>query len=101
MEVRYSRRATAKIETLCAYYEAQQKGLRKRARLAITETLRKLSDNPMIGRPFQANPDYREKVIGFGSSHLIALYRVDAVQGFVVIVAIRHERELGYDVEGP
>lgn len=101
MEVRYSRRAAAKIEALCVYYESRQQGLRKRMRVAITETLNKLSSNPMIGRPFVANPDYREKVIGFGSSHMVALYRFDAVQGIVVIAAIRHERELGYDIQEP
>jgi hypothetical protein len=39
-------------------------------------------------------PEYRERLIPFGSGAYLALYRYDG--GTVTILAIRHGREAGY-----
>jgi plasmid stabilization system protein ParE len=40
------------------------------------------------------DPEYREWIIEFGESGYIALYRYAG--GTAVILAVRHQRELGY-----
>lgn len=65
----------------------------------IVGSLNALASNPAMDRPYAANPGYREKVIAFGSSHFVALYRIDGDDS-VIVAAIRHERESGYEVEG-
>lgn len=39
-------------------------------------------------------PEYREWMIAFGDSGYVALYRYDGQTA--VIVAVRHQREVGY-----
>ena len=95
--VRYSIEAAAKIKRACEFYETLDQGLYKKAMLAITSSLSKLADRPKVGRPFVHNMNYRERFIPFGSSHFIALYRIDEMDGSVVVVALRHEREMGYE----
>ena len=40
-------------------------------------------------------PEYRELVIGFGHHGYVALYRLDGDS--VIVVAIRHQLEAGYE----
>lgn len=97
--VRYALQAAAKIRSLCDYYAAVDDHLRARAMNVIVTSLNALASNPAMGRPYAANADYREKVIAFGSSHFIALYRIDGDDN-VIVTAIRHERESGYGEDG-
>ncbi|QHD70516.1 type II toxin-antitoxin system RelE/ParE family toxin [Sphingobium yanoikuyae] len=39
-------------------------------------------------------PEYREKLIAFGNSGYVALYRLDG--DVVAILAVRHQKESGY-----
>jgi plasmid stabilization system protein ParE len=41
--------------------------------------------------------DFRELLIDFGNDGYVALYRVDALANTVTIVAIRHQREAGFE----
>jgi plasmid stabilization system protein ParE len=95
-EVRYSPRAAAKIKSLCEYYADIDPQLADKARSAIVESLNLLIERPRIGRPAIERPKFRERVIRFGSSHFLALYYLDEITGDVLVVAIRHEREMGY-----
>lgn len=97
-QVKYSLQAQAKIASACAFYAALDEKLGERAMSIIITSIDKLADHPKTGRPFLENLNYRERVIPFGSSHFLALYRINDV-GDVVIVSLRHERELGYDME--
>lgn len=54
-----------------------------------------LEDNPLIGRP--AGDDKRELLIGRGSRGYIALYRYLSLIDVVLILAIRAQRERGYE----
>jgi plasmid stabilization system protein ParE len=66
-----------------------------RAVKAIRQEVKVLAHQPAIGRPMQdMEPEYREWQIDFGDSGYVVLYRlaVDAV----VILAVRHQREVGY-----
>ena len=54
-----------------------------------------LAQQPGSGRPAaQMEPEFRERIIPFGGSGYIALYRYDGEQA--VILAVRHQREAGY-----
>lgn len=65
----------------------------KKSALAITQAIKILQKHPHIGRLVQDMPQhYRELVIHFGSSGYIARYRLQ--QDRVVILAIRHQKEL-------
>lgn len=50
-----------------------------------------------MGRPVaELEPEMREWVIEFGHGGYVALYRFDAKE--VVILAVRHGREAGYEI---
>lgn len=67
----------------------------QRAVKAIRERVKILSYQPETGRPTEEmEPEYREWLIDFGESGYIALYRFDGEK--VVIVAVRHQKEVGY-----
>ena len=53
-----------------------------------------LERHPLIGRP--APPELRELVIGTGSRGYVALYRYEALDDLVLMLAIRAQREKGF-----
>ena len=53
-----------------------------------------LADNPLIGRPAEA--ELRELVIGRDATGYVALYRYLSEFDTVLILAIRAQREAGY-----
>lgn len=53
-----------------------------------------LTRMPKIGRPVQAG--LRELIIDFGSSGYLALYDFDETAGEIVVLAVRHQKELDY-----
>jgi plasmid stabilization system protein ParE len=66
-----------------------------RAVAAIREGVRILAKSPHIGRPAEdMDPEYREKLIGFGNSGYVILYRLDGET--VALLAVRHQKEAGY-----
>ena len=66
-----------------------------RAVATIRASMKILAASPRIGRPAEdMDPDYREKLIDFGNSGYVALYRLNGET--VVILAVRHQKEAGY-----
>ena len=67
----------------------------RRAVRAIREGLHLLETHPEAGRPAEGmEPEFRERWISFGSGGYLTLYRLDGPR--VVILAVRHGRELGF-----
>lgn len=67
----------------------------KRAVKTLREGVKVVAHQPGIGRPADnMQPEYREWMIDFGDSGYVALYRYDGKTA--VIVAVRHQREVGY-----
>lgn len=95
-QVRFSLRAAAKLKTLCEFYAEIDVELGDRARHTVVNTLDKLIEHPGIGRPYPDRPKFRERIIRFGASHFLALYFLDVQSGDIIIVGLRHEREMGY-----
>lgn len=54
-----------------------------------------LKQHPLIGRGVESG--LRELVISRGRSGYLALYRYDAVTDTALILALRHQREGGYE----
>ena len=61
----------------------------------IVDALRILEAHPLVGRPVSGGK--RELVISRGRSGYIALYEYDPKRDQVVILAIRHQREAGFE----
>jgi plasmid stabilization system protein ParE len=68
----------------------------KRAGQAIERQFLLLEASPEIGRPFPEAPELRELVIAFGDSGYVALYRYEATDDAVYVLAFRHQKEAGY-----
>lgn len=54
-----------------------------------------LATHPLIGRPCEQG--LRELVISRGNTGYLALYRFDASSDEVLVLALRHQREAGWD----
>ena len=68
----------------------------RRAAQAIERQFILLETTPDIGRPLSDMPELRELMIAFGESGYVALYRHEAVEAVVYILAFRHQKEAGY-----
>ncbi len=68
----------------------------RRAAEAIKKAFALLADFPEMGRPYPQEPGWRESLIAFGESGYVALYRHEAHEDAVFILAFRHQREAGY-----
>ncbi|MDT3380202.1 type II toxin-antitoxin system RelE/ParE family toxin [Labrys neptuniae] len=93
-QVIFSPAALRDLERLRAFLHSKNQMAGKRAATAIIQTIQTLTAHPEIGRPIQ-DAEERELVINFGRDGYVALYRYDGDK--VVILAIRHGREAGYD----
>lgn len=68
----------------------------KRAADAVDRHFSFLETYPEIGRPDLDEPELRELLIPFGDSGYVALYRFEAAEDVVVILAFRHQKEAGH-----
>lgn len=64
------------------------------AAAAIRSAVENLSAHPLTGRRVEG--DLRELVISYGATGYIALYRFVVPRNEVRILALRHQREIGY-----
>jgi plasmid stabilization system protein ParE len=88
-----SNRARDDLVRLHAFLREKDALAAKRAVLAIRDAFAPLQYTPLIGRPIEA---LREFVIEFGASGYLALYRYDAADDTVVVLAIKHQLENDY-----
>ena len=96
-QVTLSANALRNLDRLLIFLKPKNPAATRRAAQAIKKTLKLLADNPEMGRVIEDMPeDYREVVIEFGKSGYLARYRFDSDEDIVVILAIRHQRELDY-----
>ena len=59
----------------------------------IARGIRLLSEHPLIGRPVEQG--LRELIISRGRSGYVALYRYHVAADEVMVLALRHQREIG------
>jgi plasmid stabilization system protein ParE len=93
--LRYSDRAARDLVRI-AELLAKEDSTRAPAAVArVIDAIRILERHPLVGRV--ADDPLRELIISYGRSGYIALYRYDARRDRVLIKAIRHQREVGFE----
>jgi plasmid stabilization system protein ParE len=93
-QVIYSARA---LENLAHALEApagEPAAAREATPGAIESAINHLAAHPLVGRRVEG--DIRELVISFGATGFVALYRFVVQQDQVRVLALRHQREIGY-----
>ena len=93
-QVVYSARSLAHIERAFQFLREKNPAAAMDAVIAIQSAVENLAAHPLIGRRIEG--EVRELVISYGQTGYIALYRFVVPQNEVRILAIRHQRELGF-----
>lgn len=93
-EIVYSARALENLEHAFGFLLEENPAVAVAAADAITSAIDTLASHPLIGRRVEG--DLRELVISFGATGYIALYRFVVQIDQVRILALRHQREIGY-----
>lgn len=95
MQLKWAPSALHDVQRLHRFLLDKSPDAASRAVAAIRNGVRVLGEQPLIGRPVDDMPvEFRDWIIDFGDSGYVARYRVDAAE--VVILAIRHQREVGF-----
>jgi len=84
------------LERCRRYLRQRSPEAARRAAQTIAQQLAQLEVHPAVGRPFPESPELRELVIPFGDAGYVALYRHEAADDTVYVLAFRHQREAGY-----
>jgi plasmid stabilization system protein ParE len=94
-QVRFAPGAIRDLQRLREFLRPKNPAAARRAAEAILKAMQVLGLQPQIGRPVADMPDeYREWPIDFGDSGYLARYRFEGES--VTILALRHQKELGY-----
>jgi plasmid stabilization system protein ParE len=93
--ITYAPGAVLDLERLWDFLAAHDPEVALAAAEAIVEAVSVLERHPLIGRPAEAG--MRELVIARGRTGCVALYDWLEVIDTVVILALRHHREVGYE----
>jgi addiction module RelE/StbE family toxin len=93
--VEYSPRAIEDIQRLVDFLREADSAAADATADLIEEALILLARHPLIGH--WASPRHRELVISRGRTGYIALYSYDARRDRVIVKAIRHQREAGFE----
>lgn len=90
----YARRALSHLERLADFLCESDPAAALATADLIAEAVQILKRHPLIGRP--AEGGLRELVISRGRSGYLALYSFEEAADTVLILALRHQREAGY-----
>lgn len=91
----WSPAALLDLQRLYRFLSRKNVDVAKRAVRSIREGMNVITKQPGIGRPVEdMEPEFREWLIDFGDSGYVVLYCYDGENA--VILAVRHQRELGY-----
>jgi plasmid stabilization system protein ParE len=93
-QVVYSAYAVENIERAMQHLREKNPELAVASAAAIRSAVENLATHPLIGRRVEG--DLRELVISYGATGYIALYRFEIQRDQVRVLALRHQREVGY-----
>src|SRR5580658_2429971 len=93
-QVVYSARSLVHIERAFQFLRDKNPAAVLDAVTAIQSAVDNLAAHPLVGRRIEG--ELRELVISYGQTGYIALYRFVVPQNEVRLLAIRHQRELGF-----
>ena len=92
--IRYAPKAVVDFDRIVDFLTESGAGSPEGVGESVVEAIEILAQHPMIGRP--ADSGLRELVISRGKSGYVALYRFDVATDTVTILAMRHQREVGF-----
>jgi plasmid stabilization system protein ParE len=90
----YSARALAHLERAFEFLRRERPDAAAAAASAIRSGVENLATHPLLGR--RLHGDIRELVISYGQTGYVALYRFVVPKDEVRVLAIRHQREIGF-----
>lgn len=91
----WSPRALRDVQRLHQFLAGKSPAAAVRAVQAIRSGVKVITLQPGIGRPIdELDVQYREWSLSFGDSGYVVRYRLD--DNIIIILAVRHQRELGY-----
>jgi plasmid stabilization system protein ParE len=90
----YSKRALDHIERAFEFLRDKNPDAAQNAVTAIQTAIDNLAAHPLVGRRVEG--ELRELIISYGHSGYVALYRFVISTDEVRILAIRHQREVGF-----
>ena len=90
----YSKRALDHIERAFEFLRDKNAAATHSAVTAIQSAVDNLCAHPLVGRRLEG--ELRELIISYGQSGYVALYRFVISKDEVRILAIRHQREIGF-----
>jgi plasmid stabilization system protein ParE len=90
----YSKRALDHVERAFVFLRDKNPDAAQNAVMAIRSAVENLAAHPLVGRRVEG--DLRELIISYGHSGYVALYRFVVSHDEVRILAIRHQREVGF-----
>jgi plasmid stabilization system protein ParE len=93
-KVVYSARSLDHIDRAFQFLRDKNPGAALNAVTAIQSAVEILAAHPLVGRRLEG--ELRELIISYGQSGYVALYRFVVSKDEVRILAIRHQRELGF-----
>lgn len=93
-QVVYSARSLDHLERAFQFLREKNPDAALDAVAAIQSAVDNLRAHPLIGRRIEG--ELRELVISYGQTGYLALYRFVVSQDEVRVLAIRHQRELGF-----
>jgi plasmid stabilization system protein ParE len=95
--VEITQRALADLERLFDFLAAENPRKAREQILSVRRAFELLADHPLLGRP--AEDGRRELVLSRGRYGYIAKYRWLPVEDIVLVLAVRHQLEAGYEGE--
>jgi plasmid stabilization system protein ParE len=93
-QVVYSARSLVHLELAFRFLRDKNPAAARDAVIALQSAVDNLSAHPLTGRRIEG--EVRELVISYGQTGYVALYRFVVPQNEVRILAVRHQRELGF-----
>lgn len=93
-QVVYSARALENLERAFEFIAENDPQAALAAAAAVRSAVESLAAHPLVGRRIEG--DLRELVISYGATGYVALYRFLVQRDGVRILALRHQREIGY-----
>jgi len=82
----------------CRHFLAEKDRLvTMKAARAIEKQFARLETEPESGRPVGNHMELRELIISFGNTGYVALYHHSIATDSVLILAFRHQKEVGYN----
>jgi plasmid stabilization system protein ParE len=90
----YPARALSHLERAFEFLAGEHPDTAIAAASAIRSAVESLAAHPLLGR--RVHGDIRELVISYGQTGYIALYRFVVPQDELRVLAIRHQREIGF-----